>query len=549
MSALEQAKMAEEEMLADLPWLAPLGALFLAALGGVIIALVVRRDRQWLAALWVGSMQIAAAGLAAGVWTIGGPRETMSGSYVVDGLNLTTTAVLAVAGAISVALLRPAVAGSRREGELYGMLAATTLAGVVLSGAADIALIALAISMLGIGPFVMTAFRRESRAGGEAGIKYYIYATVTGAAMVYGLTWWYGLAGSTSLASIGAGLASGPTAAVIGATVLVLVGFGYKAAAVPFHFWTPDVYEGAPLPVAAYISVVPKVAALAGLARLLTLALPGDLIGWSTAIAVVAAATMIFGVAAMIPQRSAVRLLAYSSISQTGFMLMAVAALPHSDEAMSALVYFFAAYAVANLAAFAVVLAVSRETGRTDLDAFAGLGRRHAWWTVALVLAVLSLFGLPPLTGFVAKLTVFSAATDAGQAWLAVIGIAATVISLYPYLRLIAPAILAPRPDRRPAVETPAMGRVLGPALAFSAGASLAFGVAAQPLLDVADDSTTMPAAAAIDSTSAPASTFVSTLTLRASTESRSFPPSSPWPRAVGSSRGLRPEAGNLRER
>jgi len=497
LTPFEQAKAAEEEMLGDLPWLAPIGALLLAAVGGVLIALVVRRDRQWIAGLWVGSMHLVAAGAAAGVWTIGGPRETMSGSFIVDGLDLAVTVILGVAGAISVALLRPAVAGDRREGELYGMLAATTLAGVVLAGAADIALVALAISMLGIGPFVMTAFRRESRAGGEAGIKYYIYATVTGAAMVYGLTWWYGLGGSTSLATIGSALESAPTAAVVGASALVLVGFGYKAAFVPFHFWTPDIYEGAPLPVAAYISVVPKIAAVAGLARLLTLALPGDLVGWSTAIAIVAAATMLFGVAAMIPQRSSVRLLAYSSISQTGFMLIAVAALPHTVDAISALVYYFAAYAVANLAAFAVVLAVARETGSTDVDALAGLGRRHPWWTAALVLAALSLFGLPPLAGFVAKLTVFGAAIDGGLAWLAVVGIAATVISLYPYLRLIAPAILSPRRERLAAVKAPALGRVLGPALAVSAAASFVFGVAAQPLLDVARDSTTMQAASA----------------------------------------------------
>ncbi|MBS1895361.1 MAG: NADH-quinone oxidoreductase subunit N [Actinobacteria bacterium] len=493
MSPLEQAQSAEEQMMGDLPWLAPLAALFLAAVGGVLIALLVRREDQWLAGLWVGLMHLAAAGAAAGVWVIGGPRLTMSGSYAVDGLTLAVTVILGLAGAISVALLRPAVAGERREGELYGVLAATTLAGVILSGAADIALIALAISMLGIGPFVMTAFRSDSRAGGEAGIKYYIYATVAGATMVYGLTWWYGLAGSTSLASIGAALGSAPTAAVVGAGALVLVGFGYKAAAVPFHFWTPDVYEGAPIPVAAYISVVPKLAAIAGLARVLTLALPGDLVGWSTAIAVVAAATMLFGVVAMIPQRSAVRLLAYSSISQTGFMLIAVAALPGSVDATRSLVFFFASYAVANLAAFAVVLAVARETGSADVDALAGLGRRHPWWTAALVLAVLSLFGLPPLGGFVAKLTVFGAAIDAGQAWLAVLGIVATVISLYPYLRMIAPAILSPRPDRRPAVQPPALGRVLGPALAVTAGASLLFGVAAQPLLEVARDSTAMP--------------------------------------------------------
>ena len=499
MSPLQQANTAEHEMLSDLPWLSPLGALLIGAVGGVLIALLVRRDRQWIAGLWVAGCHLAAAGLAAGVWAIGGTRDTMSGSYLVDGLNLAVTAILGVSGAAAVALLRPAVRDSDREGELYGILAATTLAGVVLSGAGDISLVALALSLLGIGPFVMTAYDRASRRAGEAAIKYYIYATVAGAVMVYGLTWWYGLSGTTSLTGIGQALTHAPSAAVIGATALVVVGFGYKAAAVPFHFWTPDVYDGAPIPVAAYISVLPKMAGIAGLARVLTLALPHDLIAWSTAIGVIAAITMTFGVLAMIPQQNAVRLLAYSSISQTGFMLIALAALPHSAHATRALVYYFIAYAAGNLAAFAVILAVQRETGSAELNALSGLGRRHPWWTAALLLGLLSLFGLPPLAGFVAKLTVFAAAIDAHEAWLAVVGIAATVVSLYPYLRMIGPAVLGAAPGRAGS-RSPGTTPVLAWALGAAAAATVALGIAAQPLLAVAKRSTVMYAGKAVRS-------------------------------------------------
>jgi NADH-quinone oxidoreductase subunit N len=262
---------------------------------------------------------------------------------------------------------------------------------------------------------------------------------------------------------------------------------------VPFHFWTPDAYDGAPLPVAAYLSVLPKLAGLVAIARVLSLALPGDTAGWSTAIAVLAAATMTLGNVAALPQRNVVRLLAYSSIAQSGYLLMGVAALESSDQGLPALVYYALAYAAMNLAAFAVVLAVQRERGSVDLDAYRGLGRTHPWWTAALVLSFLSLLGLPPLAGFVGKLELFTAAIDADQTWLAVIAVVNTVISLYYYLRVIAPTVLEPPAEPAPvsgAAGTIAVARPLGLVLAVTAAATVAFGVAAEPLLSLADKAT-----------------------------------------------------------
>src|ERR671918_2782169 len=279
-------------------------------------------------------------------------------------------------------------------------------------------------------------------------------------------------------------------AALLGLSIGAL---GYKAAMVPFQFWTPDAYDGAPLPVAAYLSVLPKLAGLVAIARVLSLALPGDTAGWSTAIAVLAAATMTLGNVAALPQRNVVRLLAYSSIAQSGYLLMGVAALEGSDQGLPALVYYAIAYAAMNLAAFAVVLAVQRERGSVDLDAFLGLGRRHPWWTAALVVSFLSLLGLPPLAGFVGKLELFTAAIDADQAWLAAIAVVNTVVSLYYYLRVIAPAVLEPPAEPAPvsgAAGTIAVARPLGLVLAVTAAATVAFGVAAEPLLSLADKAT-----------------------------------------------------------
>jgi NADH-quinone oxidoreductase subunit N len=489
---LEAAKEAEEMMLTELPWLLPVGALTVAAVLGVVLAMFLPRERQGLVGVWVAAWHLAAAGLAAFVGLDRGAMWIMAGTIAVDGLALTLTGLIGIAGALSVALARPAVAGSDREGELYTVLAFASLAAVLLAMAADAALLGLAIGALGLATFVMTGYLRRSRRANEASVKYYIFGTVSGATMLYGLSWWFGLAGTTDLVVIGERVAAAPEGIVIASTALVLFGLGYKVSAVPFHFWTPDAYEGAPLPVAAYISVLPKLAGLVALARVLSLALPDDTAGWTTAIAVLAAATMTLGNVAALPQRNVVRLLAYSSIAQSGYLMMGVAALEASGQGLPALVYYAFAYAAMNLAAFAVVLAVQRERRSVDLDAFRGLGRAHPWWTAVLVLSFLSLIGIPPLAGFVGKLELFKAAIDADQAWLAVVAVVNTVISIYYYLRVIGPAVLEPSRERV-TTRVPTLGVPLSAVLGLTGAATLAFGVAAEPLLHLAEHATMLP--------------------------------------------------------
>lgn len=489
---LEQAKEMEDEMLRELLWLAPIGALTIGAIVAVVLAMFVTRRRQGLVAAWAAGAHLLAAALAVFVWLDRGFTSVMGGVIVIDGLSLTLTALVGISGALCIALSRPLLADTDRESEFYATLTFASLAAVMLATAGDAALLGLAIGALGLATFVMTGYLRGSRRANEASIKYYIFGTVSGAAMLYGLSWWFGLAGTTNLRLIGEALATAPTGIVVASTALVLFGLGYKAAVVPFHFWTPDAYDGAPLPVAAYLSVLPKLAGLVAIARVLPLALPGDTAGWTTAVAVLAAATMTLGNVAALPQRNVVRLLAYSSIAQSGYLLMGVAALEASGQGLPALVYYAIAYAAMNLAAFAVTIAVQRERGSVDLDAFRGLGRTHPWWTAGLVISFLSLVGIPPLAGFVGKLELFKAAIDADQAWLAVVAVLNTVISLYYYLRVIAPAILdsppattgsTPSPVPRPA---PLLGVVLG----LTAVATVGFGIVAQPLLELAERAT-----------------------------------------------------------
>jgi len=481
----QQADQAEHMMLTELAWLTPIGALTLAAVIAIVLAIILPRRRQGLVGWWVAAAHLAAAGLAAYVWLDRGFKVTMSGTIVIDGLSLSLAGMVGVCGAVCVALARPVVAGTDREGEFYAMVAFASLAAVMLAAAGDASLLALALGALGLATFVMTGYLRRSARANEASIKYYIFGTVSGAAMVYGLSWWFGLGGSTSFATIGGALPSAPTAVVAASAALVLVGLGYKAALVPFHFWTPDAYAGAPLPVAAYLSVVSKLAGLFALARVLSMALPGDTVGWSTVLAIIAAATMTLGNLAALAQRNVVRLLAYSSIAQSGYLLMGVAALSRSDQALPALVYYAMAYAATNLAAFAVVQAVQLERGSVDLDAFRGLGRAHPWWTATLVLSFLSLLGLPPLAGFFGKLEVFKAAIDANQAWLAAVAVVNTVVSLYYYLRVIAPAVLDPGGRTPSRVDRPLS---LSASLMVTTVAIVAFGVAAEPLLRLSDN-------------------------------------------------------------
>jgi proton-translocating NADH-quinone oxidoreductase chain N len=490
----ERAKEMEELMLRELLWLSPVLALTLAAIAAVILAMVVPRQRQGLVGAFVAGAHLVAAGLAVWVWLDRGFMGVMEGIIRVDGLALTLAGLIGVSGALCVALARPTLAGTDREGEFYATLTFASLSAVLLGMAGDAALLGLAVGALGLSTFVMTGYLRGSRRGNEASIKYYIFGTVSAATMLYGLSWWFGLAGTTSLEVIGRELAEAPNAVVIASTALVLFGLGYKAALVPFHFWTPDAYDGAPLPVAAYLSVLPKLAGLVALARILPLALPDDTAGWTTAIAVLAAATMTLGNVAALPQRNVVRLLAYSSIAQSGYLLMGVAAMEGSDQGLPALVYYALAYAAMNLAAFAVVLAVQRERGSVDLDAYRGLGRTHPWWTAVLILSFLSLLGLPPLAGFVGKLELFTAAIDADQAWLAVVAVVNTVISLYYYLRVIAPTVLDTAPVELAAggAQRQRAAAPLAAVLALTGMATLAFGVAAEPLLALAERATAL---------------------------------------------------------
>lgn len=430
-----------------------------------VVALVsgMLRRRGWALPLTVAGL-LAATALAARL--LGEDTSAFAGTFRVDALAIWAKLVILPA-TVAVALLASAeVRGTDRAATVYSLLSLTAAGALALAGAGDVLFLVLGVLLNSLGSFALVAYPRDDRAT-EAAMKYFVFGAVAGAAMIFGLTFWFGASGSTSLSNLG-GLEVQPVAAVAGLAG-VLVGLGYKAGIVPFHYWAPDAYDGGPVSIAGYLSVVPKVGAIFGLAAVVR-EVP-EAIDWRPVVAALAVVSMTYGNLAALPQTNVVRLLAYSSIAQAGYFLLGVVALARNDLALSSLVVFAAAYAAMNLGAFAVVLGVGR-----DLPAFAGLGRTRPWLGVAMVVFLLSLVGIPPLAGFAGKLLLFGAALGAGYGWLAVAGILNSVLSLAVYLRVIVPmyrqsaAVARPTPEWSIAVVSG--GALLG-TLAVGLGAEV----------------------------------------------------------------------------
>ncbi len=450
------------EMARDLSLLAPEIAVLLAAVGALVFEML-RLPKVALPFTVVGLL--VATGLT--VPLLGTETTVFMDTFRVDTLSAWAKLALLPATALCAVLARPEVRDTDREGTVYALLGFTALGALVLAGAGDLMFLVLGVLLSSLGSFALVAYPRDDRAT-EAAMKYFVFGSVTGAVMIFGLTYWFGAAGSTLISELGT-LSDAPLAAAFG-FVAVLVGLGYKASVAPFHFWAPDAYDGGPVAVAAFLSIVPKVGAIFALAQIVR-DLPAGAAGWPLVVAMLAALSMTYGNLAALVQENVVRLLAYSSIAQSGYFLLGIVAVGQSDLALTSLVVFAAAYAAMNLGAFAVAARVGR-----DLEAYAGLGRAAPWTGAAMVVFLISLVGIPPLGGFVGKFLLFGAAIDAGFTWLAVVGILNSVLSLGVYLRIIVPMYERPKEAPSPARTIAA---VYGVALLFT----VAIGLAAQTLV------------------------------------------------------------------
>jgi len=449
------------QMARDLALLAPQLAVLLTAVGALVFEML-RLPKVALPFTVIGLFVATALSIS----LLGTETTVFMDTYRVDALSLWATLALAPTTALSAILAYHEVKDTDREGTVYALLSFTTVGAIALAGAGDLMFVVLGVLLSSLGSFALAAYPRDDRAT-EGAMKFLVFGSVTGAVMIFGLTYWYGAAGSTLLSDLGT-LEGTPLAAAAG-FVAVLVGLGYKAAVAPFHFWAPDAYDGAPVSIAAYLSVVPKVGAIFGLAQAVH-DLPIST-GWPLVVAALAVLSMTYGNLAALVQDNVVRLLAYSSIAQSGYFLLGIVAVERGELALPSLVVFAAAYAAMNIGAFAVVALAGRE-----LREFAGLGRSRPAAGAAMVLFLISLVGIPPLAGFVGKFLLFGAAIEAGFTWLAVVAILNSVLSLAVYLRIVVPMYQTPK-------ETPASTGSVAVVWAIALAATVIVGLAAQAFL------------------------------------------------------------------
>ncbi|URM99830.1 NADH-quinone oxidoreductase subunit N [Actinomadura madurae] len=421
--------------------LAPELCVLAAAVLGLVYGMFLPRARQRRVAV------VCAAGLAAGLAASGaaaaGADLMAFGSFAVDPITHVTRIAVLGSTLPVVVLAAGRVRGHPRESEHYVLILLSALGTMVLGASADLLVVVAAYLLASLPAYALAGFGKDA-AGTEAALKYYLMGALLGVLMLGGVTLLSGVGRGTAYPVLRAGLAEAPPAAVAAGLVALLAGLLFKAGAVPGHFWVPDVTEGAPPAVAAYVTTVPKIGALAALYRFGAEALPD---GRPVLLAVVAAATMTLGNLAAFAQDNVRRLLAYSTVAQAGYLLVPVAMADRSDLAQPALLYYLGAYAVTNVGAFAVVLA----TGRDDLGGYAGLMRGSPLLGLSLVVCLLGFVGTPPSAVFVGKVLMFGAAVDGGHVWLAAVAAVNTVASVFYYLRWIVPLFRRPARRARPA--------------------------------------------------------------------------------------------------
>ncbi len=372
------------------------------------------------------------------------------------------------------------------RGEYYSLLLFSLIGMLLIGYAGDLIIVFLGLELLSIPLYVLAAFAEPQPSSEEAGLKYFLLGAFASGFVLYGIALTFGATGATRLAAIGEAMSEGVEAPGLLAFGLgmILVGVGFKLSAVPFHMWTPDVYHGAPSALAGFMSAGAKAGGLAGLLRVLFTAFPSLAASWAPAIAIVAAITMIWGNVAAIAQPNIKRLLAYSSIAHAGYLLMALAASTRpafAEQAGGAALYYLAAYAVTNLGAWAVVVALERPGGGGQLlEDYSGLASRRPGLALAMAVFMLSFTGIPPTVGFLGKFYLFRAALDAGLVWLAVVGVLTSLVSAYYYLRVVVMMFM------RPGVPESRSETWLNTTIALTALGTLALGILPGPVLTLA---------------------------------------------------------------
>jgi len=481
-------------ILAQMPWQSPsvdyhaIAPEIVLAAGICLIILVdlfVSESKRWVTASLTGFVML---GALLPIFTLAvsevDVRSLFDGRYVIDEFALTVKALFLIAGYVVVLLSQNHVEeGDYHRGEYYTLLL-TSVTGMVMMGSSrDLVSIFVALEFLSIPAYMLAAWRKRDRKSNEAGVKYYLLGVFASAVMLYGMSLLYGVTGSTLLSDIGERLTgSGEFGGVeVVAVVFVIVGFAFKVSAVPFHTWAPDTYEGAPTPITAFLSVASKAAGFVALVTILYVGVPQAKDVWQPFLWVLSALTMTAGNLLALRQTNVVRMLAYSSISQGGFILMPLAVAGVGDAAepaLRAVVVYLLVYAAMNLGMFAVVIAASRNTRSGEISSLGGLFSYAPGLGVLMTIFLASLAGIPPLGGWIAKFGAFRAVLEAGNGWayaIAVIGAVNSVVAFGYYGNVMREVWMKPTPHgETTAIRTPSS---LTAALVITGVATLVLGV------------------------------------------------------------------------
>lgn len=458
------------------------------------------RDKRFLPAVALAGLGVALAG---GIVLWGkvqgeGPQVGLYGTLRVDTFSLFFAYLFIASTALVVLASEPVVQEMKRwQGEYYALVLFSASGMMLLASATELITLYIALEMTALPLAALAAFGKDVRSR-EAGVKFLVLSAFSSALLLYGMVLVYAFTGTTRLDAIGQAVFQAPldlrvplgSWALLGGAVLMAAGFGFKVSSVPFQMWVPDVYEGAPTPITAFLSVASKAAGFAALLRVFSTAFGAVALQqqWGLLFAGLAAASMTVGNLVAMVQSNIKRLLAYSTIAHAGYILVGLAAVSarapdQVSSGQAGVLFYLAGYTLTNLAAFFAVIAVTTQVGGETLDHFAGLGRRSPWIALALTFSLVSLLGIPPTIGFWAKLYIFGAAVKTGLAWLAVVGVLNSVLSAYYYLRVVRAMFFVPPRESAPLEAS----RPLAAALAFCAVGVLFFGVLPFSLLRMAE--------------------------------------------------------------
>ena len=459
-----------------------LGAVVLVVAGLFVATMRVRFD-----AIFTSATALVALAAIVELWNdhlrVAGPVGAIGDQFSFDGFTLVVAGVIVSAVALCALLLDDYL---RREGidgpEVYVLMMLSAAGGVVMAGAGDLIVLFLGLETLSIPVYVMAASHVRRSESLEAGLKYFVLGAFSSAFLLYGMAFVYGATGSLNLSEIGVYLGSVvilDDAMLLAGLAMLLVGLGFKVAAVPFHAWTPDVYQGSPTPVVAFMASAVKVAAFAALVRVFVVTFPQYRLDWQPAVLALAVLTLLVGAVLAIVQRDTKRMLAYSSISHAGFILVGLHAATHRGTA--AVAFYLAAYAFMVIGTFGALTVVSGSGDRkTSLDDLNGLGTRRPVLALVLTIFLLAQAGVPLTTGFVAKFEIIGAAVEARSFWLAVTAMVSAVVSAFLYLRIVLSVYLgSSAADAEASDDTPlerihpAAGLAIGIALAVTVGFGL----------------------------------------------------------------------------